>query len=133
MIRPLAPSLLAPSTPEMRQPQAPTTPKQSFASVLKETRQPAAPLTFSGHARERLAARGIALSPETLAEAGRVVDELAQKGARESVLMLGDATLVVNVARRTVITALDSNEQTGRLFTNIDSAAVIQPLQSTST
>jgi flagellar operon protein len=50
---------------------------------------------------------------------------VAQKGGRESLIMLGDAALVVSVKNRTVITAMDRGSMQGNVFTNIDSAVVL--------
>jgi len=53
------------------------------------------------------------------------VESVAQKGGRESLIMLGDAALVVSVRNRTVITAMDRASMQGNVFTNIDSAVII--------
>jgi hypothetical protein len=50
------------------------------------------------------------------------VDSVAQKGGRESLIMMGDAALVVSVKNRTVVTAMDRQSMKGNVFTNIDSA-----------
>jgi flagellar operon protein len=50
---------------------------------------------------------------------------VAQKGGRESLVMMGDSALVVSVKNRTVVTALDKAQMRGNVFTNIDSAVII--------
>ena len=54
------------------------------------------------------------------------VDKAAQKGARESlILMNNDLALVVSVTNRTVITAMDGSSIRDNVFTNIDSAVIV--------
>ena len=54
------------------------------------------------------------------------VDKAAQKGARESlILMNNDLALVVSVTNRTVITAMDGASIRDNVFTNIDSAVIV--------
>ena len=50
---------------------------------------------------------------------------LAAKGARDALLMRADAAFVVNVPNRTVITAIDRQEMQHRVFTQIDSAMLL--------
>ena len=80
---------------------------------------------FSHHAQQRLLERHLNFSPADLARLGEAVDRLAAKGARESLVYLNDAALVVSVANRTVITAMDGTSARNNIFMNIDSAAII--------
>ena len=50
---------------------------------------------------------------------------MAEKGAKESVIYMNDTALVVSVANRTVITAMDGSSAKENIFTNIDSAAIL--------
>jgi flagellar operon protein len=85
-----------------------------------------AELRFSRHAAARLQSRGIEISPETLEELSVAVEQLADRGARESLVLLEDHAFVVGVPARTVITALPRNEAMGTIFTNIDSTYVVR-------
>ena len=81
---------------------------------------------FSQHAAQRLQTRNINLSPTQLNQLKSAVDKAAQKGARESlVLMNNDLALVVSVTNRTVITAMDGSSIRDNVFTNIDSAVIV--------
>lgn len=84
-----------------------------------------AEIAFSVHAQTRLQERNINLSHEDLARLQSAVDKLAQKGARESLIYMQEVALVVSVANRTVITALEKLQGTDNIITNIDSAAII--------
>lgn len=99
--------------------------KTPFASVLDQ-KLPSQGVKFSQHAQERLRARGITLSDSDLQKLEGAVNTVAQKGGRESLVMMGDAAFVVSVTNRTVVTALDKEGMQGNVFTNIDSAVVLK-------
>jgi flagellar operon protein len=94
-----------------------------FAGVL-ENRLNDSRVKFSGHALERLKERGIELGEKELEKLEGAVSSVAAKGGNESLIMVGDAALVVSVKNRTVITAFDRNNLDGNVFTKIDSAAI---------
>ncbi|MBT0663964.1 flagellar protein [Geobacter pelophilus] len=96
----------------------------TFAKVLQE-KLPSQGVRFSQHAQDRLKARGISFSENDLQKLEGAVDSVAKKGGRESLVMLGDAALVVSVKNRTVVTAVDRQSMKGNVFTNIDSAVVL--------
>jgi flagellar operon protein len=98
--------------------------RNKFARVLEE-KLPSQGVRFSQHAQDRLKARGISFSANDLQKLEGAVDTVARKGGRESLVMLGDAALVVSVKNRTVVTAVDRESMKGNVFTNIDSAVVL--------
>jgi flagellar operon protein len=81
-------------------------------------------VSFSKHAQARLASRGIELDAIDMEDLNRAVDQLAKKGARESLVLLGDNAFIVGVPDRKVVTALSRQEAIGNIFTNIDSTVV---------
>lgn len=95
---------------------------RDFAAVLDEVRQ----VTFSKHAMNRLKERNIDLSSDTLTKLDDTVERMAKKGARESLIYLDDIAMVVSVANRKVITAMDGESANDNIFTNIDSAAILK-------
>ncbi|MDR2006530.1 MAG: flagellar protein [Acidaminococcales bacterium] len=98
-------------------------PQVNFQDVLqKELSQ----VKFSRHALQRLEQREIKLDPEQMDKLRMAVDKAADKGARESlVLMDNQMAFVVSVRNRTVITAMDGASVKDSVFTNIDSAIVV--------
>ena len=107
--------------------QIPPTGTGSFRDVLR-TAQPAltgAPLKFSAHAQQRLQSRNINLSHDDLAKMNAMADKAAAKGAKQSLFMMHDTAMVVSIPNRTVITAVDKQSMKENVFTNIDSAAII--------
>ena len=104
------------SRQETRRPQA-----AGFSDMLAAA---TSQVTFSAHAKARLAERGISLDTQALARLGTALDELAGKGARESLVYLDGTAFVVSVPKRTVITAMDGRAK-DNIITNIDSAAIL--------
>jgi flagellar operon protein len=95
----------------------------SFDQVLSQTM---GNVKFSQHATQRLQTRNINLSNDQMNQLKSAVDKAAQKGARESlILMNNDLALVVSVTNRTVITAMDGSSIRDNVFTNIDSAVIV--------
>lgn len=92
----------------------------AFAELLARTPN----VTFSRHALERLARRGIAPSEQDLARLGDGVDRAAGKGSRASVVFVDGTAFVVAVPKRTVVTAVDPEHMREQVFTNIDSAVI---------
>jgi len=95
-----------------------------FAQVLDQ-KLPSQGVKFSQHAQDRLRARNITFSAADIANLEGAVTSVAQKGGKESLVMMGDSALVVSVKNRTVVTALDKTQMRGNVFTNIDSAVII--------
>ena len=79
-------------------------------------------VTFSSHALQRLEKRGITISADQMDQINQAVSKLAEKGARESLVLTDDIALVVGVKANTVITAMDKETMKGAVITNIDSA-----------
>ena len=121
------PNPIKPIGTERPQPQKPIagqTGNSTFARVLDE-KLPAQGVRFSQHAQDRLKARNITLSANDLANLEGAVNSVAQKGGKESLVMMGDSALVVSIKNRTVVTAMDRAQMKGNVFTNIDSAVII--------
>lgn len=83
-------------------------------------------LKFSKHAQQRLESRNIHLNEADLSSLEQAVDLAGKKGAQDSLVMLRDLAFIVNIANKTVVTALDGKGTEGNVFTNIDSAVIAQ-------
>ncbi len=119
----IAPAVRPQGTPV----QIPPTGTGSFRDVLRTAQPPAShqPLKFSAHAQQRLQSRNINLSQDDLAKMNAMADKAAAKGAKQSLFMMRDTAMVVSITNRTVITAVDQQSMKENVFTNIDSAAII--------
>jgi flagellar operon protein len=80
---------------------------------------------FSRHASERLRDRGIELSQNDVFRISEGLDRADEKGAVDSLILYGNLGLIVNVPSRTVVTAVDENSMSDKVFTNIDSTVIV--------
>ena len=83
------------------------------------------PLKISKHASERMQLRDISISDQEWNVITEKVSEAKQKGVKQPLVILDQATLIVSAANHTVITALDRQEAKEQLFTNIDGTIVL--------
>lgn len=81
-------------------------------------------LNISAHAEKRLQERNIALDPSTRKMLMETMDELSVKGAKDSLVITGNAAFVLNVPSRTLVTAMDLSENQNRIITQVDSVAL---------
>jgi flagellar operon protein len=103
-------------------------PQKPFQQWLTESLQTAKQsnrLSFSQHALHRLQERGIQLTEPDVARLETAVGKAADKGARESLIIMDNVAYVVNVVNRKVITAVDGASMKENVFTNIDSAVFV--------
>jgi flagellar operon protein len=105
-------------------PGAPTTTRETGKAADFETLLQSR-LKVSGHAQTRLQSRNIELDAAEWDRVVQGVDRAAQKGAKESLVLVDDVALVVSVKNRTVITAVDKENLKQNVFTNIDSAVIV--------
>jgi flagellar operon protein len=102
----------------------------SLESLLRapsgKTAPPGTDVQFSRHAQARMASRGIELHADDVEDLREAVDKLAERGARESLVLLGESAFIIGVPSRKVVTALTRREAVGNVFTQIDSTIVIR-------
>jgi len=94
----------------------------NFRSVMESVSANTRTVQFSKHANMRLDARNIHLDGEQLR---RVEDGIARaqgKGIRDSLVLVDNIALVVNITNKVVVTALSQQDQ---VFTNIDGAVIV--------
>ncbi|MFZ5434417.1 MAG: TIGR02530 family flagellar biosynthesis protein [Calditrichota bacterium] len=105
----------------------PTKTSQSgtFNDVLQSELNQGQTLTFSAHAQSRLLSRQIQLTPPQMERLQKGVQDAAQKGAKESLVVMDHLAFIVSVANRTVVTAVDGAAKNGNVFTQIDSAVIV--------
>jgi len=97
---------------------------KSFAEVLGD-QQHGMEVKLSAHAQRRLAQQNITISSQDITRIGAAVQRAEMKGAKESLMLLKDLALVVNIRNRTIITAIDKTRQRDKIFTNIDSTVIL--------
>ena len=100
--------------------------REAFDAILRRELSNLQEVTFSAHALSRIAARNIRMDDGGRAKLAEAVEMARAKGAQESLVFLDNVAMVVSVRNRTVITVLDRAEMRGNVFTNIDSAVVME-------
>jgi len=80
---------------------------------------------ISNHAADRLKDRNIVLHEKDMKKINEAIDKAQDKGAREALILYKDIALVTSIRNRTVITALDKNNNEGAVVTNIDSVVLL--------
>lgn len=93
---------------------------ESFSNVLRRE----VDLKFSSHAINRLKDRQIILDPSEMQRLKNAVNIVDLKGSKDALVLLNNNAFIVSVNNRTVVTALNNDENKGRVFTNIDSAII---------
>lgn len=96
----------------------------AFAHVLNQTLAKES-LKFSQHAQNRLNERGIQLTVEQIERLEQGLVKAKNKGARESLFLMEDLAFVVSVKNQTVITAMEKEQMSEQVVTNIDSAVLL--------
>jgi flagellar operon protein len=94
----------------------------SFRDILSRMDVPT-PVQFSKHAALRLNDRNISLTGEQIERVSDGIGKAGEKGIRDSLVLVDDVALVVNVQSRTVITAI--NQTAENVFSNIDGAVIV--------
>ncbi len=95
----------------------------NFKEVLSESISKQQPLQFSKHAGLRLNSRNINLTKEQLSRVEDGITAARAKGIRDSLVLVDNIALVVNVKSKTVITAMGNSKE--QVYTNIDGAVIV--------
>lgn len=95
----------------------------SFKKIFDNRLSENTSVHFSKHASMRLNDRNVSLSPEQIKRVESGIDRASQKGISDSLVLVDDVALVVNVKNKVVITAMDSKND--GIFTNIDGAVIV--------
>ncbi|MEN3186375.1 MAG: TIGR02530 family flagellar biosynthesis protein [Atribacterota bacterium] len=94
--------------------------EKCFEQTLREEE-----LKFSVHAQKRIQERSLVFDQKTMVSLRESLKVLENKGARNSLVMVGNTAFVVNVPNRLVVTCFDHDAGKESVFTNIDSAVII--------
>lgn len=89
-----------------------------FGSIFKEELEK---VKFSSHALKRLESRNIQLGDEEISKIQTAVEKAELKGSRDSLVLMDNTALIVNIPNKTVVTAMAVGEGNENIFTNIDS------------
>ena len=98
---------------------------KSFADVLSETLSKSSDVNFSKHAVKRAMEHNIDLNDESISRLNEGVRIAEEKKLEEPLILVGSTAFLVNIPNNTVITAVDSGNMKGNVFTNIDGTVII--------
>ncbi|WP_339215313.1 TIGR02530 family flagellar biosynthesis protein [Ornithinibacillus sp. FSL M8-0202] len=93
----------------------------SFKSILKEQQE----LKVSKHASDRLQERKIHLNDTQWKIINEKVTEARAKGVTDSLVVMNNTALLVSAKNNTVVTAMNLDEASNRIFTNINGTILI--------
>lgn len=83
-------------------------------------------VNFSRHAVDRINQRQIdVLSSDKPARLSKGVELAKSKGSDDALVIVDKTAFVVNIRSNKVITAVDSGDMQGNVFTNIDSTVIV--------
>ena len=101
------------------------TPQPAQGSNFKEmlAKKLETPVQLSKHAALRLNDRNISITGEQMERVEDGLQRANAKGIRDSLVLVDDLALVVNVKSKTIITALQSTPE--NVFSNIDGAVIV--------
>ena len=114
-----------PQTAPVKQTESAGTETRSFADVLSDTLSQSSSVNFSKHAVKRAMEHNIDLNDESLSRLNEGVRIAGEKNLEEPLILVGSTAFLVNIPNNTVITAVDSGNMKGNVFTNIDGTVII--------
>ena len=80
-------------------------------------------IMFSKHASMRLNSRNLRLSSSQIKRVENGVKRAEEKGIKDSLVLVDNIALLVNIKNKTVVTAVDNNSE--KIYTNIDGAVIV--------
>jgi len=118
--RPIDPSSLRIQHPESR---VPRTGKggashEGFREILGEE------MRITKHAEERMGREGLQMDAAQTRRVKDAMTRLADRGAEQSLLLIDDLAMIVNVRNRTLVTVVSGERRGDGVFTDIDSAVI---------
>ncbi|WP_017753759.1 TIGR02530 family flagellar biosynthesis protein [Calidifontibacillus oryziterrae] len=94
--------------------------RTSFKDLLDTLQTEQSSLKISKHAEKRLNERNIHIDQELWQRIEQKVNEAKVKGVHDSLVVTDQAALIVSAKNNTVITAMDRQEASSQIFTNIN-------------
>ena len=95
---------------------------KSFKEVL-ENKTEENKILFSKHAFNRLNDRNLSLTTSQIKRVENGIKRAQEKGIKDSLVLVDNVALLVNVKNKTVVTAIDNNNE--KVYTNIDGAVIV--------
>lgn len=97
------------------------TPTKNFNEILAGLTE----LKVSKHAKTRMMERNINIDQKKWQQINDKVLEAKEKGVTDALVVVDNATLIVSAKNNTVITALNKEDTSNKIFTNINGTILI--------
>ncbi|MDE6182309.1 MAG: hypothetical protein K2F59_03795 [Eubacteriales bacterium] len=94
----------------------------TFKDIL-ETKSETSNIQFSKHASMRLGNRNLSLSNSQIKRVEQGIEKAKAKGINDSLVLVDNIALVVNVKNNIVITAIQNDNE--KVYSNIDGAVIV--------
>jgi flagellar operon protein len=98
--------------------------EEKFAKVLESELKNADRLKFSKHAQARMTERDMNLSQSQLEKLDDAAKRAAQKGVKDTLVLMENMAFIVNIPNNVVVTAMKDKDLEGNVFTQIDGAVI---------
>lgn len=98
-----------------------TNDNKTFKEILEKKSQSS--VMFSKHASMRLNSRNLELSSSQIKRVEDGIKRAEEKGIKDSLVLVDNIALLVNIKNKTVVTAIDNNSE--KIYTNIDGAVIV--------
>lgn len=82
-------------------------------------------IRLSVHAARRLQERSLEVDSNEFFKLKGAMDKLRNKGGQDSLVVTDKAAYILDVAKNTIVTAMDKEQLTDNVFTKIDSTLII--------
>jgi len=102
----------------------------SFNDMLRQA-ESSQPIRISTQAQQSLDEMGIQMTEPRMASLAEAVNRAAEHGARNALVLMDRAGMVVNVADRTLVTAMNEQRMQENAITDIDAAVWAHDAAST--
>lgn len=97
--------------------------EKSFKSILESKAKASNNIQFSKHASMRLGNRNINLSNSQMKRVEQGIEKAKEKGIKDSLVLVDNVALVVNIKNNIVITAIQNDND--KVYSNIDGAVIV--------
>ncbi len=95
----------------------------TFQNILSNAVDDNEKIEFSKHAKLRMMDRNIKISPSQMKRIENGMVQARDKGIKDSLVLVDNLALIVNVKNNIVVTAVDESKE--KIFTNIDGAVIV--------
>ena len=93
----------------------------NFKDLLTDLQE----VKVSKHAKQRLTERNIQINDKQWQMISEKMNEAKEKGVTDSLVVMNNAALLVSTQNNTVVTAMNREEATSRIFTNINGTILL--------